>query len=167
MISVYFAGPAIFRRDVDSYAAELKGRCNEVGIVPLWPLDNDAGAGDRVAQAKRIREMNCEMIQRADAVVADISPFRGVNMDPGTAFEIGYAAAIGKPTILYTSDSRTLLERAAETLQLDETNGRPFDAEGMEVEHFGLVENLMIAGGVDVVCNNREEAIMAVLLLAD
>jgi nucleoside 2-deoxyribosyltransferase len=49
--------------------------------------------------AATIYRENTKRIRTADAVVADISPFRGPHMDVGRAMEIGYAAALGKPVL--------------------------------------------------------------------
>jgi nucleoside 2-deoxyribosyltransferase len=38
----------------------------------------------------RFRDCNC-------------SPFRGVSLDAGTAYEIGYACALGKPVFGYSN----------------------------------------------------------------
>jgi len=66
-------------------------------LVGLWPLDNPVGVGLPAEQAASIFQANLAMIDQAQAVIADISPFRGPNMDPGTAFELGYAHARGLP----------------------------------------------------------------------
>jgi nucleoside 2-deoxyribosyltransferase len=46
---------------------------------------------------------NCRAIERCDLLVAILD---GVDVDSGTAAEIGYAAGIGKPIIGYRSDFR-------------------------------------------------------------
>lgn len=111
--------------------------------------------------AASIRDMNCAMIRRADAVVANISPFRGPNMDPGTAFEIGFAAALQKPTFLYSASSISLLKRTQINFDLTEIAGKLFDVDEMEVEDFGLVENLMIAGVTGPIYRNFGDALLA------
>jgi nucleoside 2-deoxyribosyltransferase len=61
----------------------------------------------------------------------------------GTAFEVGYMRALGRPVLGYTNTPLDLRERSS--------MGRagialPFDsdAEGVQIEDFGLAENLMI-----------------------
>lgn len=143
--SVYLAGPGVFRRDAHTYGKALKHKCRALGFEPLWPLDNEPTATEPRDVARQLREMNCAMIRNASAVIADISPFRGPNMDPGTAFEIGYAVALGKPVFLYSDSSRTLLDRTVSAVSTFRDGSRMFDDAGMEIEDFGLSENLMIA----------------------
>lgn len=161
-IAVYIAGPAVFRRDAFAYGESIKRRCRDLGLVALWPLDNvPRQVSDRSLLARETREMNCAMIQRADAVIADISPFRGPNMDPGTAFEIGYAAALGKPLFLYTISRHTLLERTTANIDLRREDGKFFDIDDMEVEDFDLAENLMIATYTRLIFRSADEALIA------
>lgn len=158
---VYLAGPGVFRRDVVEFAAMLKQVCRAHGLTPLWPMDNEiAPQADKARQADHIRRANEDMIRRADAVIADLSPFRGPNMDPGTAYEIGFAAALGKPVFAWTADRRTLLERTAGGSAPGEA-GVVYDAADFAVEDFGLCENLMIATVVRHVFGSAREAVAA------
>lgn len=160
-LSVYLAGPAVFRRDADDHGARLKQLCDAKGLEPLWPLDNKADASDAAGLALEIRRMNCAMIDRAAAVIADISPFRGPNMDPGTAFEIGYAVALNKPVFLYTDALVTLLDRTVAVFDASRSGATHYDKDDMAVEDFGLVENLMIATAAETVHRSFEEALEA------
>ena len=38
-------------------------------------------------------------------MLANLEPFRGSEPDSGTAFEVGYALALGKPVYAYLSDA--------------------------------------------------------------
>jgi nucleoside 2-deoxyribosyltransferase len=68
-------------------------------------------------------------------VLANLNNFRGAEPDSGTAFEVGFAVALGKPVVGYLDDGRTLREQL----------GGVRDAEGFSVEDFGLPRNLMLA----------------------
>lgn len=127
-LRLYLAGPDVFRPDAATRGAELKKLCAAHGAFGLYPLD---GEGDD------IRRRCISLIHEADAVIANITPFRGDHMDPGTAFEIGYAEALGKPCFLWSDEPRALIER----IPADAT-GR--DGTGHLVEDFGKPENLMI-----------------------
>jgi len=160
-LSVYLAGPGVFRRDADAYGARLKALCLANGLQPLWPLDNHA-EGEPAAMARMLAEKNCAMIRACDAVIADISPFRGPNMDPGTAFEIGYALARDKPVFLYSHSRHTLFARTAANADLSrDAAGKSFDVDDMQVEDFGLTENLMIAASVGDIHDSVDAAIAA------
>lgn len=141
---LYLAGPEVFRRDAHDEGARLKALCEAAGMEGLYPLD----AGD-----PDIRRGCIAQIDRADAMVANISPFRGHHMDPGTAFEIGYAQALGKPVYLWSADTRTLTER------IPAPDGADRDAEGHLIEDFGKAENLMIVPDGARVWASADEAI--------
>ena len=152
----------MFRRDADEHGERLKQLCVARDLDPLWPLDNKPTEMAPAAFASAMRTMNCAMIERATAVIADISPFRGPNMDPGTAFEIGYAIATNKPVFLYTdAPGKTLLDRTKASFRVRKIDARSFDADDMEVEDFGLHENLMIATVAETVYGGVEEALDA------
>lgn len=150
---VYLAGPDVFRENAKAHLAKLQGFCAAHGLTGLSPLDTELShfANDRHT-AMRIFAGNVGLMNKADVAIANICPFRGPNMDPGTAFEIGYMHALGKAVFCYTSDGRTLSRRSAPVFALD-----TFPI----IEEFGLVENLMIIGGSHAVYASAEDAILA------
>ncbi|MBS7546142.1 nucleoside 2-deoxyribosyltransferase [Ancylobacter oerskovii] len=148
--SLYLAGPEVFRPDALAEGERLKAICRDLGALGLYPLQEG-----EVADADEIRAHCIGLIGRADALVADISPFRGVHMDPGTAFEIGYAEALGLPVFLWSSDSRDLVQRIA----ADPRHGAGRDAEGHLIEDFARPENLMIVRGDQKVHAAPQDAI--------
>ena len=88
------------------------------------------------AVSAAIYQGNLGLMDRADAILANMTPFRGPNMDPGTAFEVGYFTAQQKPVFLYSNDARPYKERVRRDGNLDE--------QGHSIEDFGDPENLMI-----------------------
>lgn len=135
---LYLAGPDVFAPDALARFASMREACRAVGLEALTPVDAALPDGlQGRAMAAFIKQANVELIRRCDAVVANVTPFRGPNMDPGTAWEIGFAEALGKPVILW-SEARALL---AERTPGDGST----DPQGWMVENFGLAENLMIA----------------------
>ncbi|KAG5463829.1 hypothetical protein LSCM1_08295 [Leishmania martiniquensis] len=132
--SIYIAGPAVFHPDKgDKYYSKVRELLSQQGVVPLIPVDNV------VSGALNIRNKNIEMIQACDAVIADLSPFRSKEPDCGTAFEVGYAAALGKPLLTFSSDTRSMVDKYGGEM-----------AEGLTVENFGLPFNLMLHDGTEV-----------------
>jgi nucleoside 2-deoxyribosyltransferase len=100
----------------------------------LYPADYEVEpAGDLFDYGVRIFIKDRELIDRADGVVADLTPFRGISADVGTVWEIGYARGRGKPVAAYSLDRRTLRDRVPSTM-----DGR--------VETFDMGDNLMLAG---------------------
>lgn len=127
MKTIYIAGFDVFYPDAIQRGAQMKIACAERGFIGLYPMDNEAD------NAQEIFEGNLSFIRRADIIVANLNPFRGKEMDSGTAFEIGYAHALGKEIWGYLDDDRTMRERLGEA-----------DENGFSVENFGLPINLMI-----------------------
>jgi len=144
---VYLAGPDVFFPDAPARGRALKAICAEHGLLGLFPLDGEVpGQPD----AASIAAANEALIRSSDAVIANLSPFRGASADSGTAFEVGFARALGKPVFGYTLDPRPYEDRCAAppVNAAPDRAGTLRDADGLEVERFGLAENLMIACGL-------------------
>src|SRR5260370_38799911 len=93
----------------------------------------------------------CEgMMDAADAIIANLTPFRGPGADPGTAYELGYMAARGKFCLGYSNDPSTYAERVRLLTEVRSQDGRLVDAEGLTVEDFGLSDNLMMIHALDL-----------------
>jgi nucleoside 2-deoxyribosyltransferase len=105
MNSVYIAGPDVFYPDADHLAKEHKELCRRYGFEPMHPIDQPT------LEANHIYRTNIEFLKCADAVVANLNPFRGAEVDSGTAFEVGFAIALGKPVVGYTASKECLRDR--------------------------------------------------------
>lgn len=150
--SIYLAGFDVFRPDAAAHGERLKALCASFGHTGLFPLDNQLPAGLHGAAAARwIYAANVALIHRADAVLANLNDFRGHEPDSGTAFEVGFAAALGKPVWAYLDDGRPLVEQI----------GAPVDAQGLLVEDFGLPRNLMLACSATLVRGDARAALAA------
>lgn len=135
--SIYIAGPAVFNADFgNAYYDKVRDVMKPHGITPLIPTDNKMEKPTSLL----IREKNVEMIKKCHAIIADLSPFRSLEPDCGTAFEVGYAAALGKILLTFTSDKRPMINKY---------NGEK-DKDGRHVEDFGLPFNLMLAESTPV-----------------
>ncbi|MCV6608471.1 MAG: nucleoside 2-deoxyribosyltransferase [Campylobacterales bacterium] len=155
MKKIYLAGPDVFLPNAIEHGEHLKKLCKEAGFEGLFPLDNII-TGDTKAQiAQKIREANKKMIEQCDIVIANVSPFRGPEPDSGTVWEVGFAQGLGKDVYCYSTDLRTLKEKAIDMLDLDEGSER--DNEAMLIENFELSHNLMFADRV--VANSFEECL--------
>ena len=155
MSKLYLAGPDVFRPDAAVWAAQVVARCRARGHLALVPLDGDA------ATPEGIYRNNLRLIAEADAVLANLNPFRGAEPDSGTCVEIGYALALDKPVIGYADDLRPLRERLRASGP--GADGRYRDGAGNAVEDFGLPLNLMLAvplrlvqGGIDAALSQLE-----------
>ncbi len=143
---IYLAGPDVFIKD--SNIGELKkAACRKLGFDALYPLDNEITGQNA---ALEIYKANCLMIEQADIVLANVSPFRSPHCDVGTSFEIGFAIALRKPVYTYSNDTRSLIERIKEDFP-------EMQEDGTSVEDFGLNENLMLAMGSSLPCFSRDD----------
>jgi len=153
-MKLYLAGPDLFRPDVLEWAGRVAALCRREGHQALIPLDGTrTDAGD-------IYRNNLRLIGEADAVLANLNPFRGSEPDSGTCVEIGYALALGKRVIGYAETLTPLCRR----LQAagPGADGCYRDAAGWTVENFGLPFNLMLSVPLQLEQGGIEAALRAV-----
>lgn len=149
MASVYLAGPDVFLADAIDVGRIKKARCKEHGLVGVFPLDAELALACEDGISERIFNANVALMRQSAAVIANITPFRGMSADAGTIFEVGFAFALGKPVFAYTTVAMHYRDRVVDALGLgDVAKGRQFAGDGMSIENFGLVDNLMIAEAV-------------------
>lgn len=162
MPRIYLAGFDVFRSDALAHGERLKRLCREHGFDGLFPLDNRIPPGlDKPAQAEWIYRQNTELIRGADLVMANLNPFRGAEPDSGTAFEVGYAVALGLPVWAYTGLAGDLVAQVGAGADPAEP-GRVVDAQGYTVEDFGLNLNLMLARSCRVVVGDAAACLRAI-----
>jgi nucleoside 2-deoxyribosyltransferase len=152
---IYLAGPDVFLPDAAARGAALKGVCARHGLVGVFPLDPLAEAEPAGWQAlpawQRIALRNEAHIRAAAALIANLTPFRGPSADVGTVFELGFARALGLPVFGWTATRATFAERTRAFLGPAARRGHDGawrDGEGLAVETFGCVDNLMIDGAI-------------------
>ncbi|HYN98746.1 MAG TPA: nucleoside 2-deoxyribosyltransferase [Actinomycetota bacterium] len=116
---IYVASPLGFSAPTRMYyESELLPRIAGAGFEALdpWALPAGASFSDPV-DPMVIGNKNERMIQAAAAVLAVLD---GADVDSGTAAEIGYAAALGRPVVGYRTDLRQSGEEgAAVNLQVE------------------------------------------------
>ena len=132
-MKIYIAGPDVFEKNAKEIGEKYKAICSAYGHTGLYPLDNEFDSSADIYSG------NVALIDSADAVVANGNNFRG-EMDVGTAFEVGYAAAKGKKIVIYMDDTRTLVEKYGTE-----------DEKGRFVEDFGHPLNLMLAESSEII----------------
>lgn len=132
---IYLAGPDVFYPDAAERAERMKAACAAAGHAGVFPLDPPpADPPHHEPEWLRIHLANEAHIRGCDAMIANITPFRGVSADPGTTWEMGFMRALGRPVWAWTEDARDLAARVP--------------PDGLMVEAFGLADNLMLEGGV-------------------
>jgi nucleoside 2-deoxyribosyltransferase len=124
--------------------------CARHGLAGLYPLDNAVEpSADGASLA--IYRSNEAMMMASDAIVANLTPFRGASADAGTVFELGFMAGRGKLCLGYSNDIWSYTERVRRREPLTAAGDRRLtDADGLWIEDFGLADNLMIVHGLDV-----------------
>jgi nucleoside 2-deoxyribosyltransferase len=162
MASVYLAGPDVFLSEAIEMGRAKVALCAQLGLRGLYPLEANLAVPDEARLSKRIFDSNVSLIRGCDAVVANLTPFRGPSADAGTVFEVGFALALGKPVFAYSNHARHYVARVRETHgPFAEVEGQFFARDGMSVENFGLFDNLMIdeairAQGWNIVAHEAE-----------
>lgn len=146
---IYLAGPEVFLPDALAVGQAKIALCAAHGCEGVFPLDAalDLKGLAKHEAAARISAANEGLMRTCDVLVANLTPFRGVSMDSGTAFEVGFMRALGRPVFGYSNIAGTYKARADAYRAL--RIGLPdADASDVEVEDFGLEENLMIAAAI-------------------
>jgi nucleoside 2-deoxyribosyltransferase len=149
-MKIYLAGPDVFLPDAVAIGQRKREICQRHGVTGLHPLDNtvDLDAPDASLQIFRGLEA---MMDAADAIIANLTPFRGPGADPGTVYELGYMAGRGKLCLGYCNDPEIYAERAARfTTVTRVSDKRLIDRDGLTVENFGLPDNLMMIHALDL-----------------
>jgi nucleoside 2-deoxyribosyltransferase len=164
---IYLAGPMVFYPDAAAWFDEMKRILAGCGLEGCAPLDNQLGletAAPGRELARAIYRADEALMRRVDGAIFNLDPFRrGTEMDPGTAFEVGYCKAIGLPMTGWTIDARPYPAKVRDFMQdaygLDlaettpnasgATSGALRDADGILVHSEGLHQNLMIEMAIE------------------
>ncbi len=165
---IYLAGPMVFDPDPAAIFDRMKQLCLAHGLAGVAPLDNQIGLENLVPGKdllQRIVKADIALMHELQAAIFCLDGFRrGPEMDPGTAFEIGYMKALGKPIAGWTSDPRPYPERVADFFQttfaqpltetapgkLGGTSGLLRDPDGILVHSQGCVQNAMVHVGIEL-----------------
>ncbi|KAF1019413.1 MAG: hypothetical protein GAK30_03139 [Paracidovorax wautersii] len=163
---IYLAGPDIFYPDQDARYRRLEALCEAHGLHGVRPADEadppPGGAGGQLL-AEHIYAGNVRRLAQAEAVLANLEPFRNpVEPDSGTVFEVGMAIALGKPVVAYLPQAgQTLAARVTAAFgERDAVGGLRYDAAyGLMIEDLGLPLNLMLGCSVRAFAATPEAAV--------
>src|ERR1700685_1501136 len=112
-MKIYLAGPDVFLPDAVEIGRHKVALCARHGLTGLYPLDNAIDLAASNASLKIFRGNQAMMIE-ADAIIANLTPFRGPGADAGTVYELGYMAARGKLCVGYSNDPTLYPDRVRE-----------------------------------------------------
>src|SRR5271154_3957094 len=130
-MKIYLAGPDVFLPDALDIGRRKIDICATHGLTGLYPLDNavDLKADDA---SLRIFKGNQAMMDAADAIIANLTPFRGPGADAGTVYELGYMAGRGKLCLGYSNDPASYADKVARLHGLTRVpDGRLLDRQGL------------------------------------
>lgn len=142
-LSIYLAGPDVFFHNPLEIGRKKKELCEKYGFIGHFPLDNQV---DMIFENENelgmyIGKINENLILNSDIILANLTPFRGPSADVGTVYEIGFGVGKNKFTIGYSNCNLQYNQKVKEF----EKNK---DIHGMEIEDFGMIDNLMIINGI-------------------
>ena len=137
---IYLAGPEVFLSNAAEIGQRKIAMCRERGFdarFPLVPLA-DLPPGTAEERGHEVFERCLDMLCECDLLIANMTPFRGVSMDVGTAVEMAYMFAKGGrqgnggPVFGYTN--------------VIEDYGARVSRDSLHVESFGFADNVMCEG---------------------
>jgi nucleoside 2-deoxyribosyltransferase len=149
IMKIYLAGPDVFLPDAADIGRRKVELCARHGVIGLYPLDNviDLAAPDA---SRQIFHANEAMMNAADAIIANLTPFRGPGADAGTVYELGYMAGHGKPCFGYCNDAALYVDRVRRHTEVHDRDGLLTDTFGLTIENFGLPDNLMMIHALEL-----------------
>jgi nucleoside 2-deoxyribosyltransferase len=165
---IYLAGPMVFYPDPEKTFRAMKRICARHKLEGVAPIDNQIalqGIAPGKGLIRAIVKADIALMDRLDAGLFCLDGFRRApDMDPGTAFEIGYMAARGKPLAGWTEDGRLYPVKVAdyfkrvfhEPLRVTKANpkggtsGSKRDPDDILVHSQGCVQNGMMHIGIEL-----------------
>lgn len=153
-LKIYLAGPEVFLPDAIEVLAAKAALAREAGFDPVTPLDNHIKNGATpLDTGMAIYRSNKALMDGCDAVIANLTPFRGPSGDVGTAFEVGYMTARGARVLVYSNSASTHFENTRDAHYGEEvslcSDGQHRGPDGIAIENFGMFDNLMLHGSAE------------------
>lgn len=149
---IYLAGPEVFLKDAALVFRRKKEICQEHFMIGVSPMDGCPPiVNSKLDTGIAIFQHCFDELRSCNAVIANISPFRGHCCDTGTAVEIGMARALGKPIFAYTNCGPEEFRLLRRMINKGDARIRPNtegviheDEFGAMVENFGTTDNIMV-----------------------
>ncbi|MGY5800784.1 nucleoside 2-deoxyribosyltransferase [Rhizobium sp. LEGMi12c] len=149
---VYLAGPEVFLPNAREILDRKIALTRRYGFTPVSPGDLAVPETEtRRQRGLAISSINEKLMTSADLIIANLTPFRGIAADIGTAFELGFMCARGCPAFAFSNCIDNHFERVSRlyggAVQLG-ADGRHRGPDGMSLENFDMADNLMLDGGI-------------------
>jgi len=149
-VKLYLAGPDVFLPNALEYSLFQKKLCLKYGFIPLHPFDNEVTPFiDNEETGRKIYIGNTDQVSSANIIVANCNKFRGACIDDGTAYELGYGNALGKPSYGYIDKLIPFKERVMQNYECSNKGEIIIDRDGFIVgTQFTASINLMMEFGM-------------------
>lgn len=150
----YLAGPDVFLENARAVGDRKKAICDDHGIEGVLPLDSDVSTAglSPLDGGLAIGRENEALMRGCHLLIANMTPFRGPSADVGTAYEMGFIRALGRPVFAYSNTTRPYIDRIAEHFAprgLERRrDGKLWDPDGLWIEEHDMVDNLMLETAV-------------------
>ena len=164
---IYLAGPEVFLPNAREILDRKAALTRAAGFLPISPGDLDIPPADtKKGFGFAISAVDEQMMLSADAIIANLTPFRGIAADTGTSFELGFMCALGKAAFAYTNVAANHYSRVLayyDGAVAKGEDGHKRGPDGLSVEDFEMIDNLMLHGGIErrggaVVVGNADPA---------
>jgi nucleoside 2-deoxyribosyltransferase len=139
---VYLAGPDVFLPDASCHARAKIAICARYGLAGRHPAE--AVPVPAAAPWRGIFLADLAMMEECDAIIANLTPFRGASADAGTLVELGWFLGRGRKRFGYSNCALRFPARSAA-----HRRAVPDPLPGLTDETFDLADNLMIPGALE------------------
>ncbi|MCX5513873.1 nucleoside 2-deoxyribosyltransferase [Kaistia algarum] len=152
-LKVYLAGPEVFLANAREQLDRKIALTRAAGLQPIAP--GDLSIPPQPTQRElghAISAIDESMMDRADAIIANLTPYHGLSADSGTCFELGYMCAQGKIAYGYTNVAADMRTRSVALYGNDvhrDASGRLRGPDGLMIEDVDMADNLMLQGGIE------------------
>lgn len=148
----YLAGPEVFLPNAREILDRKIALVRSYGFTPVSPGDLAVPETEtRRQRGLAISAINERLMSGADLIIANLTPFRGIAADVGTAFELGFMCARGCPAFAFSNCVDDHFERVSGLYGGEVRlgpDGRHRGPDGMALENFDMADNLMLDGGI-------------------
>ncbi len=102
MVKIYIAGPLCEKKNRD-FLEQIDKICKDLGFETFLPHKDCGLYGENKRKIKEISEKDFEEIKKCEVMVGVLN---GICIGAGTAWEMGYAQALGKKVIGLKTDRK-------------------------------------------------------------
>ena len=151
-VRVYLAGPEVFLPNAREVLDRKIALTIAAGLIPVTPGDLEIPPAPTKRQfGENISAIDEQMMNSAQAIIANLTPFRGLHADTGTVYELGFMCGQGKAAFAYSNTTADHYQRILAYYDgriATAADGRLRGPDGLSVEDFSMNENLMLDGGI-------------------